>query len=168
MKVHEIMHEFPVCCTQWDTALEAARTMKENDIGVLPVVAKNGAGRLVGIVTDRDLCLAVVPNSDSPMRVNVASCMTTPAISCRWDDDVLFAMSLMRQHHVRRIPVVDKDGAIAGMLSITNLVNNVDPKELLTTLEAVFRPSPRNLLAHSAPGNDRVATRRNSDHLLRV
>jgi CBS domain-containing protein len=124
MKVHEIMHEFPVCCTQWDTALEAARTMKENDIGVLPVVAKNGAGRLVGIITDRDLCLAVVPNSDSPIRVNVASCMTSPAISCRLDDDVMFAMSLMRQHHVRRIPVVDSEGSIAGMLSITNLVNN--------------------------------------------
>jgi CBS domain-containing protein len=151
MRVHEIMHEFPVCCTQWDTALEAARTMKENDVGVLPVVAKNGAGRLVGIVTDRDLCLAVVPNSDSPIRVNVASCMTTPAISCRLDDDVMFAMSLMRQHHVRRIPVIDSEGSIAGMLSITNLVNNVDPNELLKTLKAVFRPSPRNMQAHRAP-----------------
>ncbi len=65
------------------------------------------------------------------MRVNVASCMTTPAISCRLDDDVIFAMSLMRQHHVRRIPVVDGAGAIAGMLSITNLVNNVETPELL-------------------------------------
>jgi CBS domain-containing protein len=150
MKVHEIMHEFPVCCTQWDTAQEAARTMKENDVGVLPVVAKNGAGRLVGIVTDRDLCLAVVSKSDSPMRVNVASCMTTPPVSCGLDDDVVFAMSLMRQHHVRRIPVVDKEGAIAGMLSITNLVNNVDTRDLLSTLKAVFRPSPRNMMAHSA------------------
>ena len=51
MKVHEIMHEFPVCCTQWDTALDAARTMKENDVGVLPVVAKNGAGRLPCLAT---------------------------------------------------------------------------------------------------------------------
>lgn len=149
MKVHEIMHEFPVCCTQWDTALEAARTMKENDVGVLPVVAKNGAGRLVGIVTDRDLCLAVVSKTDSSIRVNVASCMTTPPVSCRLDDDVTYAMSLMRQHHVRRIPVVDAEGSIAGMLSITNLVNNVDPNELLKTLKAVFRPSPRNMLAHT-------------------
>jgi CBS domain-containing protein len=150
MNVHEIMHEFPVYCTQWDTAQEAARTMKENDVGVLPVVAKNGAGRLVGIVTDRDLCLAVVSKPDSPTRVNVASCMTTPAVSCGLNDDVVFAMSLMQQHHVRRIPVVDADGAIAGMLSITNLVNNVDTNELLKTLKAVFRPSPRNMMARSA------------------
>ena len=61
-------------------------------------------------------------------------------------------MSLMRQHHVRRIPVVDSEGSIAGMLSITNLVNNVDPNELLKTLKAVFRPSPRNMLAHTGHG----------------
>lgn len=146
MLVHEIMHEFPVCCTPQETALSAARTMKENNIGVLPVVAKDGAGRLVGIVTDRDLCLGVVAEAETAARVTIESCMTRPAITCGLYDDVRRAMLLMRDHHVRRIPVIDREGAIAGMVSITNLIGNVENEELFETLHKVFGPSPRKMM----------------------
>src|SRR5215471_6128460 len=69
MQVSEIMHEYPVCCTEVDTAQHAAELMKEQHAGALPVVEKHGGGTLVGVVTDRDLCLRVIAEGRNPRMV---------------------------------------------------------------------------------------------------
>src|SRR4051812_3782796 len=124
MKVSEIMHEYPVCCTELDTAQHAAELMKEHHAGALPVIEHGSGGKIIAVVTDRDLCLRVIAEARDPLKVTVRECMTSAPICCGPNDDLQYALLLMREHHVRRIPVVDKEARICGMISFANLVMN--------------------------------------------
>lgn len=151
MKISEIMHEFPVCCTEFDTAQHAAELMKEQHAGALPVVEKNGGGTLVGVVTDRDLCLRVIAEGRDPAKVEVRECMTGSPVFCRLEDDVEIALHLMKEHHIRRVPVVDAEQQICGMVSFANLVaNHADPWQVFEMLKAVSVPTPEAMLVRHA------------------
>ena len=146
MQVCEIMRHHPVVCFPEDTAEIAARTMAEQGTGILPVVRRGSGGRLIGVVTDRDICLRVVAEGRDPKRVNVSECMTSAPVCCGPRDDIQFAMLLMREHQVRRIPVVDADHRIGGMLSYSNLVNTQCPPEsLVDTFRFTCYPVVRSL-----------------------
>ena len=147
MQVHEIMREYPYCCSPSETATQAARTMRENNVGSLPVVARDSEGGVVGIVTDRDLCMHTIAAGKDPNQVTVGDCMTREPIKCSPSDDARFAMLLFGENKVRRTPVVDSSGAIVGMLSINNLVGNVDDSELVQTLRAIAKPHSHRLVA---------------------
>jgi CBS domain-containing protein len=143
MKVSDMMHEFPVCCSEVDTAQRAAELMKEHHAGALPVVELKNGGKVIGVVTDRDICLRVVAEARDPLKVQIRKCMTSAPVCCGPNDDVQYALLLMREHHVRRIPVVEKDGSICGMISFANLVmNHVDPSQLFEMIKAVSLPTP--------------------------
>lgn len=143
MKVSEMMHENPVCCTESDTAQRAAELMKQAHAGALPVVARKSHGKVIGIVTDRDLCLRVVLEARDPLKVRVGECMTSLPVCCSPGDEVETALSLMMVNHVRRIPVVDAEQRICGMISFANLVtNHVDPSLMFDMLRAVSVPTP--------------------------
>jgi CBS domain-containing protein len=147
MRVSEMIHEYPICCTEFDTARHAAELMKEQQAGALPVVEKHGGGKLAGVVTDRDLCLRVIAEGRDPGKTQVRECMTSSPIYCKPEDDVQHALSLMREHHVRRIPVVDAEHRICGMISFANLVTNgADPGQVFEMLKSVSVPTPEALL----------------------
>ena len=119
----------PVSSCGEETSLSAAaRLMEENDCGALPVM-KNG--RLVGIVTDRDMCLAITRPSaaDTPVR----EVMTSRVATCKADDDVRVALATMAARQVRRLPVLDERGGVAGILSMDDVVlraEEPDPSRL--------------------------------------
>jgi CBS domain-containing protein len=151
MKISEIMHEFPVCCTEFDTAQQAAELMKEQHAGALPVVERNGGGTLVGVVTDRDLCLRVIAEGRDPGKVQVRECMTGSPVFCRLVDDAEVALDLMKEHHIRRVPVVDEEQRICGMVSFANLVaNHADPDQVFEMLKAVSVPTPEAMQVRHA------------------
>jgi CBS domain-containing protein len=146
MQVCEIMRHHPVVCFPEDTAEVAARTMREQGVGILPVVRKGSGGKLVGVVTDRDICLRVVAEGRDPQKVRVAECMTSSPVCCGPRDDVHFAMLLMREHQVRRIPVVDADYHIGGMLSFSHLVHSgYEPEDVVDTFRRACYPASRSL-----------------------
>jgi CBS domain-containing protein len=150
MQVFEMMHEYPVCCTELDTAQRAAELMKEHHAGALPVVEHGNGGKVIGVVTDRDLCLRVIVEARDPLKVRVLECMTNAPICCEPKDDVQYALVLMCEHHVRRLPVVESDGTICGMISFANLVtNHVDPIEMVELLKAVSVPTPEAMMVKS-------------------
>jgi len=147
MQVCEIMRHEPVVCFTEDTAEAAARTMAEQRTGILPVVRGGSGGRLIGVVTDRDLCLRVVAEGRDPKQVKVAECMTSSPVCCGPRDDVRFAMLLMREHQVRRIPVVDAELRVGGMLSFSNLVNcGCDADGLVDTFRSTCYPATRAMV----------------------
>ena len=147
MKVSEMMHEFPFCCTELDTAYHAAALMKEQHVGALPVVKKKGEGRLIGVVTDRDLCMRVIAEGRNPANTLVFECMTGSPVYCHPGDDVERALFLMKQNHIRRIPVVDGEHRICGMVSFANLVSNhANPEHVYEMLKAVSVPTPEALV----------------------
>lgn len=143
MKLSEMMHETPVCCDELETAQRAAEIMREQNTGVLPVVEKDSRGKLIGIVTDRDLCLRVIAEGRDPKKVRVYECMTSSPVCTRSADDLQHALVLMQEHHVRRIPIVDAEQRICGMVTLTNLLNHLEPIQIVNMLKAVSVPKPR-------------------------
>jgi len=113
-RCEEIMTRDPVCCAPGDTAVRAAQLMKSCDIGPVPVVESR---KVVGIVTDRDLALKVVAEGRDAARTKVGEIMTSEVVTCRSDDDVQSALDAMMENQLRRIPVVDRQNVIVGMIA---------------------------------------------------
>ena len=120
MKVKEIMTASPNACTPTDTLVAAARAMWDNDCGVLPVVADGG--NVVGLITDRDICMSAGMHGSNLSNLAVEDVCSGKVYSVKPDDDVHKALEVMQDRKVRRLPVVDADGALQGMLSMNDVV----------------------------------------------
>jgi|SRR5882724_6492326 len=117
MKCSEIMTVNPSCCLVTDTVYQAAQLMKSEDVGPIPILNDPEIRRLEGIITDRDIVLKVVAGDRDPKNTRVSEIMTTDVVTCRVNDDVHQALHLMEQHQVRRIPIVNDNGQLAGIVS---------------------------------------------------
>ncbi len=143
MKISELMTKHPVCCWPSSSTLSAARLMQESDTGILPVIQDPFTPRLVGVVTDRDICLHVVATGRDPASTWVDACMTQDPVCCTGQDDISVAVDLMRAHQVRRLPVVNEKHEIVGMLSLRDLVRTkgVEPGVLAAILQGICEPA---------------------------
>ena len=117
MLVKEIMSKKVVFCTPSDTAQEAARAMKLSGVGALPVVSNILSARLVGIVTDRDLCCRVVAEAKLAETTRIADVMTSNPTTCTPENSLEDCEALMQKHQVRRIPVIDEQGRCVGIVA---------------------------------------------------
>lgn len=120
MVVSELMKRPPATCTTNDRVTDAAIAMHDHRCGFLPVV--NSRGAVVGVVTDRDVCLVVGNKNRAMTHVSVEDAMSMPVFSCYADDNVKVAMATMAKRHVRRLPVLDKNGHLQGVLSIDDVI----------------------------------------------
>lgn len=113
---------------------EAAAMMRDGDIGSLPVVEN---GRLVGIVTDRDIVVrAIAEGADASTSVSAA--MTADVFSVKPDDFVFEAIRLMGDKQIRRIPVINEDGSLAGIIAMADIALEVeDEREIAEALEEI-------------------------------
>lgn len=151
MIVQSLMTKSPKCCRSEESLKTAAHIMWECDIGSIPVVDREQ--RVVGMVTDRDICMAAYfqdrPLSDIP----VHQAMASKIIACRPDDDVKTAERLMRDNQVRRVPVIDRNGHLLGVLSVNDLARKaasdrhlsspqVGEAGVVTTMAAIATPRP--------------------------
>jgi CBS domain-containing protein len=135
MKCKEIMTEDPACCLPGDTVDQAAQLMKDDDVGSIPVIADQKTKRLLGIVTDRDLAIKVVAPAREVAAVRVEEVMTRDPVTCHAADDLDEAIDAMEMHQVRRIPVVDDNHRIIGIIAQADIATRV--KEPETTAEVV-------------------------------
>lgn len=142
MKVSEVMTHTPAFCWLATSAITAASIMQQRDVGFLPVTMDAFTPKLVGVVTDRDLCLRAVGAGRDPASIWMSECMTKDPIRCTLEDDVRHALQLMRENQVRRLPVVNTANEIAGVLSFGDLFRKVrlETAEIETTLRALFEP----------------------------
>lgn len=144
MKVQDIMTQPPQTChSDTDLAL-ASRRMKETGYGTLAVMDHHG--RLAGILTDRDLALAIGDTRREAARVSVDKAMTHHVHTCRPGDDLHLALELMASARVRRLPVVDPEGDLRGIISIDDIIlwgvqhGGVNMTELTTALRSICSP----------------------------
>jgi CBS domain-containing protein len=121
MTVKELMTSPIKTCRANALVAEAARTMLEQNCGCLPVT--DAHDRLAGIITDRDICFAVARHQH-PSKTPVREAMTSHVVFCTTDDFVERALVLMKENRVRRIPVVDRRGAVKGLISIDDAIRN--------------------------------------------
>jgi CBS domain-containing protein len=145
MHVKELMQRPVVVCSTTDTLNDAARLMWEHDLGSIPVV--DGEGRLAGIITDRDICMASYTQGLPPAAIAVTTAMTANVLCCHIDDVVDTAEQLMREGQVRRLPVIDNDGRPIGVIALNDLARLAASarrsgieRELIQTLAAICAP----------------------------
>lgn len=122
MRVREVMNQYPVCCSRTTSAMNAARMMHEFDVGMLPVVDELSMRRLIGVVTDRDLCLKVLVEEHDPTLTTVEDCMTTDLVTCTPEADVREVIAAMASRQIRRLPVVDRNNNVRGVVAISDLI----------------------------------------------
>jgi CBS domain-containing protein len=140
MKVSNIMTQPPRTCTIDMDLTAASRRMAETGCGTLAIL--NHQARLAGILTDRDLALAI-GNVRDPSRTKVTAVMSHPVHTCGPADDVRVALDRMAEFQVRRLPVVDETGNIAGMISIDDIVlwgvtgSSISVETLIAALRSV-------------------------------
>jgi len=120
MKVKDIMISPVQSCGPETNLATAAMMMWDSDCGALPVV--NYHGTVVGMITDRDICMAAATKHRSPSEITVFETITGQVYACAPGDDIHDAMDTMAKHQVRRLPVVDDAGRLAGILSLNDIV----------------------------------------------
>jgi CBS-domain-containing membrane protein len=151
-------------CEIQDSLNAAARIMWDHDCGCVPVV--DAHGKLVGIVTDRDICMAAYTQGVPLEAIPVERVMSPKVISCARGDDLDTAHRLMRTHEIHRIPVVDTRGRPIGILSLSDIVNYWDRDhsaeqavEIAATLSSIRHRRERATAASASSNGDSDAAR---------
>jgi len=148
MKVEQIMTRDVSTCRPQDSLSVAARMMWDHDCGCVPVVEGES---VVGMITDRDVCMAAYTQGRSLGSIPVASAMSKQLHSCRSDESIMVAERTLRLHRVRRLPVVDADGRLVGILSLNDIareaarehdpiVREVSPEGFTETFAEICEP----------------------------
>lgn len=141
MQVREVMTADPACCTS-DTALsDIALLMIDNDCGEIPVVDDLEGRHLVGVVTDRDIVCRAVAEGKSPTDTTAADVMTDSVITVRDDADLDDCCKKMETHQVRRVPVVDEDGACCGIVAQADIALEGSDGETAEVVKDVSQPN---------------------------
>ncbi len=141
-KCDEVMTKNPVCCLPNDTVAKVAQLMQSDNIGSIPVIEDEQTQKLVGIVTDRDLALKVIAKGQDAKSTKVEAVMTHQVVTCRAEDDLQKALDAMAKHQLRRIPIVDNDNRIVGIIAQADVATRVNQPE--KTAEMVKEISQSN------------------------
>ena len=128
-KCSNVMTRDVVACTPENTIVEVARLMKTEDIGPVLIVDNETNNTLVGIITDRDIVLKVIADGQDANTTRVGDAMSKKLVTCRPDDDVSVAMQSMAQFQLRRIPVVEDNMRLVGIISQADVATRVDAPE---------------------------------------
>jgi CBS domain-containing protein len=131
MQVSAIMTRDVASCRETDTLAEAVRLMADRDCGSLPVIAGPASRRVVGIVTDRDICLTSYRLGKPLTDLCVRDAMTQPVRTCSPEASASEAEYVMRDARVRRLPVVDDQGQLVGIVSLTDLAREAQHERRL-------------------------------------
>lgn len=154
MHIRDLVSHPPITVRLDETLYETARLMAERDCGAISVLDREG--RLAGVVTDRDVCLAAFRYNKPLAQIAVREVMTAHVATIGEDDSVREALDLMTEKRVHRLPVVDAEGVLIGMLSLSDLATECaqpdsrlrrGPRRVVRALAAVVR-SPRRAERH--------------------
>ena len=118
MKVHDVMTEEVKFCGPETNLAAAAAMMWENDCGVLPIAAD---GKAIGVITDRDIAIALGTRNRQAAEIPVRDVMSGKLFAASPDEDIHTALKLMRKEKVHRLPVINADGKLEGILSLNDV-----------------------------------------------
>lgn len=152
MRVRELMSAPVTSVRPGDSLEQAARLLWEHDCGVLPVVDSTGA--VGAAITDRDICMGAYTRGKKLSEMRVRDSMSHDIAVCRADEDVSRAAEAMRKGKIRRLPVVDEQGKLVGILSLNDIARAASHdagmgRELVQTMASICSPHARRVAAHS-------------------
>ena len=124
MKVKDVMTQSAVCCSTDTNVGAAVELLWVNNCGMLPVVGNDR--RIQGVVTDRDIAIAMGTRDRLPGELTVGETATTNVVTCKPEDEIHEALQAMAAKQVQRLPVVNNEGIPEGILSIEDVINHGD------------------------------------------
>ena len=141
MQALELMTRDPACCTPEDSVQKAAELMSQHDCGAIPVVDDEQSRHLCGMITDRDIAIRGVARGRGA-ETRVADLMTNDVESCSADADLKEVERVMTSRQVRRVPIIDADGELVGIVSQADLAcsGEVDEEEVGIVIERISEP----------------------------
>lgn len=156
MHVQQLMTQQVHCCSPADTLEQIARSMWNNDCGALPVCSSNGVTRVVGMITDRDIAMCALFQGKPLHELHVSEAMAQDVRTCNPTDSLADVERIMREGKIRRLPVIDDEGGVVGMISLADLAQeamrerNTRTKEITDgevsdTLAAICMPAVRGI-----------------------
>lgn len=157
MRVKDVMIADVEFCSTEDNLMKAAETMRRRDCGAIPIV--DADGRVVGILTDRDICLAVAARNRKASDVKTKELLGGEPDVCAGEDKLEDALKKMRKHRIKRLAVVGAGGELVGILSVADVLLAVGKdkdlkKKVYAALRAIAKPRPivlREMSASNAP-----------------
>ena len=133
-KVHEVMTDRPRCVTPETPVSEAARLMKSEDVGSLPILEDD---KLTGIVTDRDIVIQAIAAEKDPRGMPVREVASSEVVTIGPEEDLSEALKLMASYQVRRLPVVDEDNRLVGIVAQADVAREVKDKDSGQMLQVI-------------------------------
>lgn len=139
MNIGELCNRETIIVLQDENIVDAARLMRQYHVGDLIVVTKSEDGnRPIGIVTDRDIVMEVVANNADPKTVKVSEVMSQELVTASEEEDIHECIERMRKYGIRRLPIVDKDGYLAGILCVDDILEFLG-EEVDTLIELFYK-----------------------------
>jgi CBS domain-containing protein len=136
--IKEVMTPSPTTVEPDASVVEAARTMRERDTGIVPVVEN---GKLIGTVTDRDIVVRLIAEGRDPGSATVREIASTDLVTVDPQQELDEGLRLMAQHKVRRLPVVEEDGRLVGIVSQADVARQEDDARTGEVVEQISEPS---------------------------
>jgi CBS domain-containing protein len=134
--IHELMTENPRTVTPDDTIVDAAKLMRDEDAGVVPIA---DGDRLVGVLTDRDIAVRVVADGKDPASTRVEEIASKNVVTIDPDQSLDEALRLMVEHQVRRLPVVEEDGKLVGIVAQADIARHADAARTGEVVEQISK-----------------------------
>lgn len=139
MKVKDVMTVNPICCKPETSLIEAAQLMVKYDCGEVPVVKNTENNNLIGVITDRDIVCRTLGKGLDPTAMIVQECMSDPVVSISENADLEECLKLMEEKLIRRIPVVNNEQSVCGIVSLADISrysSEVNSGEVLREISA--------------------------------
>jgi CBS domain-containing protein len=140
MQVKEVMTADPACCTPDTPLAEVARMMVDNDCGEIPVVENEDSKIPLGVVTDRDIVCRTVAKDINPLDQTAADCMSTPIVTVTPGTTMEECCRIMEEQQIRRVPVVDAEGACCGIVALADLARQTRREVAAEVVKEVSEP----------------------------
>jgi CBS domain-containing protein len=134
--IRDLMTQSPRTVDTAGSAVDAARLMRDEDVGLIPIVESD---RLVGTITDRDIAVRLVAEGKSPEKTRVADIASRELVTIDPDQDVDEALRLMAKHQVRRLPVVEEDGKLVGIVAQADIAKHVPAVQTGDVVEKISK-----------------------------
>jgi CBS domain-containing protein len=145
MRASEIMTDNPETVTPDASLADAAKKMRDLDVGIIPVVESGDSPRLRGVITDRDIAVRAVAEGGDVRNMKVSECMTTEVETCNKNDTLQEVLRVMEREQVRRVPITDREGRLVGIIAQADVITDVDDHStehrVSRTVERISEPA---------------------------
>jgi len=135
----DVMTKNPACCSPETSLREVAQMMVAHDCGSIPIVENKDSMKLIGMITDRDIVCRTLARGKNPLELRAADAMSQPVVSARSDSSLGDCCQLMEENQVRRIPIVDEGGRLAGLITQAQIARHARSQDVARVVKDVSR-----------------------------